>query len=394
MPALPARVFPTSGFEEIAADKDIEEETLPGYKADRFYPVRLGQVFQSRYQAVAKLGYGTASTIWLCRDLKEGRFLTLKICIVGKDGDGVANEVAVSEYLDSIDPGPHPGKQLLRLVLDHFEIPGPHGVHQCLLFDPQGISFTRFRNRFPGLGFNRKLLQWSLEQLLIGLDFLHQAGVVHTDISPNNILMGVPDPAVFSKIEKAELEHPSARKKLTNRTIYRSQLMPVTHGKIVICDFGAAKIGDRHTGDVMPGVYRAPEVIMGMEWDSKIDIWSVCVMIWNLFEGGNLFHAAKDGHLNDEQHLAEMVSLMGPPPNEFLERSEMCRKYWDTDGNWIAATPIPDQSLESREIRLEGRDKELLLRLARKILRWLPEDRPSAEDLFEDQFVVQHRVEG
>lgn len=40
----------------------------------------------------------------------------------------------------------------------------------------------------------------------------------------------------------------------------------------------------------------------------------------------------KDGHLNDELHLAEMVSLMGPPPKQFLERSEKCRQYWDGEG--------------------------------------------------------------
>lgn len=62
-------------------------------------------------------------------------------------------------------------------------------------------------------------------------------------------------------------------------------------------------------------------------------------------------------------------------------------------GNWIASTPIPDQTLESRERRLEGKDQELLLSLARKILRWLPEERPSAEDLFENEFLLQHTLE-
>lgn len=54
--------------------------------------------------------------------------------------------------------------------------------------------------------------------------------------------------------------------------------------------------------------------------------------IWDLFEGGRLFRAVREGHLNDEQHLAEMVSLLGPPPKEFLERSNKCRQYWDADG--------------------------------------------------------------
>jgi hypothetical protein len=40
----------------------------------------------------------------------------------------------------------------------------------------------------------------------------------------------------------------------------------------------------------------------------------------------------KDGYLDDDFHFAQMVSLMGPPPKEFLERSEQCRKYWDSEG--------------------------------------------------------------
>jgi len=48
----------------------VEEERLPGYKAEEYYPVHLGEVFVSRYQVLAKLGYGGGSTVWLCRDLE------------------------------------------------------------------------------------------------------------------------------------------------------------------------------------------------------------------------------------------------------------------------------------------------------------------------------------
>jgi hypothetical protein len=64
-----------------------------------------------------------------------------------------------------------------------------------------------------------------------------------------------------------------------------------------------------------------------------------------------------------------------------------------TEGNWIARTRIPDQSLETRETRLKGKHQQLHLALARKILRWLSEEKQSATELCEDEFLTQ-RVPG
>lgn len=63
--------FATSDFVRIPAAQKIEEETIPDYVASRYYPVRLGETFQDRYQIVGKLGYGTTSTVWLARDLRS-----------------------------------------------------------------------------------------------------------------------------------------------------------------------------------------------------------------------------------------------------------------------------------------------------------------------------------
>lgn len=55
--------------------------------------------------------------------------------------------------------------------------------------------------------------------------------------------------------------------------------MPITTGLAVLSDLGEARIGDhRHKGDIMPGIYRAPEVVLNMDWDSKVEIWSMGVM--------------------------------------------------------------------------------------------------------------------
>jgi hypothetical protein len=109
---------------------------------------------------------------------REDRLSTLKICI----RNTVNNELAVSRHLESIDAGEHPGKQLLSLVLDEFEITGPHGTHQCLVLEPLGMSFTNLRTHFDENGVTKALLQQTIQMVLLGLDFLHQAGVVHTGL--------------------------------------------------------------------------------------------------------------------------------------------------------------------------------------------------------------------
>lgn len=60
----------SGGSQILPADKPIEEEKYPGYRAEKFYPVQLGGIFQSRYKMITKLGFGGPSTVWLCRDLE------------------------------------------------------------------------------------------------------------------------------------------------------------------------------------------------------------------------------------------------------------------------------------------------------------------------------------
>ena len=63
--------------------------------------------------------------------------------------------------------------------------------------------------------------------------------------------------------------------------------------------------------------------------------------IWNLLEDGNLFQPFKDGQLDNEVHFAQMISLMGPPPKQFIERSDRCLKYWDAEGGDFLFDLVP-----------------------------------------------------
>ena len=48
----------------------LEEEVHSWYSANTFYPAEIGQILHDSYQVITKLGYGAASTAWLCRDLR------------------------------------------------------------------------------------------------------------------------------------------------------------------------------------------------------------------------------------------------------------------------------------------------------------------------------------
>lgn len=67
-PPLFPRVFASRNFEQIPANHKIDKQTF-SYLAQRYCPVRIGEIFASRYQSVGKLGYSVSSTMWLARDL-------------------------------------------------------------------------------------------------------------------------------------------------------------------------------------------------------------------------------------------------------------------------------------------------------------------------------------
>ena len=102
------------------------------------------------------------------------------------------------------------------------------------------------------------------------------------DLNPGNIMFGLIDKSVLRLFEREERRHPSTRKLLPDRTIYASRPFRVskTIGYPTLCDFGSARFGaDKYRADVMPDHFRAPEVILDMWWDEKIDIWALGLLV-------------------------------------------------------------------------------------------------------------------
>ena len=170
--------FSNPNFKKIGASQLIEEENLPDYLAERYYPVRIGQLLESRYQVVGKLGFGATSTVWMARDLIGRRHVSLKI-FISSSTLGPCKELAAYQRMKQ---GPifHPGRTAVRTLLDSFTITGPDGEHQCLVHVPLWGSIKTFIAANSQTVLSIPILAVTLFRLLQALDYLHTCKIIHT----------------------------------------------------------------------------------------------------------------------------------------------------------------------------------------------------------------------
>ncbi|KAJ5559284.1 hypothetical protein N7535_009512 [Penicillium sp. DV-2018c] len=384
------RVFPTSGVELLDQSIELEEETLPTYQPEKYYPVTQGEILNDRYQTLAKIGYGVTSTIWLAKDLIASTYVVLKVRVTGQNRDH-ERELDIYKHINS-EGTRHPGRNFVRKLLDHFYIQGPHGRHVCLVHEPLGMSADLLVRMSPGQVMTLDDMKPGIRQLLVALDFLHsECHIIHTDIQLKNLLLPGPETSYLARFEQAEVTDPTPRKMLKDRTIYKSLGFLPRGGLPILVDFGEARVGDKeHNDDIMPNAYRAPEVILRSSWDYKVDIWNVAMVAWDIVSSHTLVNGKNpDNIFDDRVHMAELIALLGPPPPEFREQRHLSSVFWDESGNWKDLAPIPDITLESMAKNVKGEDKEGFLRWLRMALQWNPEDRPTALELLYDEWLMK-----
>ncbi|KAK5167736.1 uncharacterized protein LTR77_007435 [Saxophila tyrrhenica] len=203
------------------------------------------------------------------------------------------------------------------------------------------------------------ILRPMLYGLLLDLEFLHSdAHIVYIEIQEGNVMLSITDPTILDEVLEAEAEDLQPSKVDGDPIIYPSVDidMPDDPGQPVICDFGDAKVGTGpFEGEVMPDLYRAAEILLKIAWDSKTDIWAFGLMTWDLLEGKHLFNERLPSREeSSEAHLVRMVSLLGPPPKDLLERSSVPEKFFDNEGKLKAGGKI-GTALEDGKVFWKGR---------------------------------------
>lgn len=101
-------------------------------------------------------------------------------------------ELPFYKHLATVLPHQHEGAKHIRGLLTSFQVAGPHGSHDVLVFQVSQMSVRDMDLTYmSGRGFDEWTVQGAIKQLLVALDFLHtEVGVVHTGIKLGSDALG------------------------------------------------------------------------------------------------------------------------------------------------------------------------------------------------------------
>lgn len=111
---------------------------------------------------------------------RDDKFWVLKVHISTLKHN---QELLVSKHLSDVNFD-HAGKKHVRQFQQTFKLNGPHGEHDVFVMRPLGMSLRTLQELQKDKVFQKDLVIGALDQALLGLDYLHDANVIHTGEPP------------------------------------------------------------------------------------------------------------------------------------------------------------------------------------------------------------------
>ncbi|CUS22951.1 LAQU0S07e03928g1_1 [Lachancea quebecensis] len=235
----------------------------------------------------------------------QPRLVAVKIIrAVDRYREAAKTELRVLKAIIENDPTGQYQCLLLRECFDYKN-------HICLVTDLFGKSVYDFMcnngcPRFPG-----SHVQAISKQLIRSVCFLHDLGIIHTDLKPENVLLcdesyvGKPlSPQTYSSLSPRRKSACGGERKF------------LTNPEVKLIDFGSAVFHNEfHPAIISTRHYRAPEIVLGLGWSFPCDVWSIGCVLVELVTGESLYPI----HENLE-HMAMMQRFNGRPfPPKIVE---------------------------------------------------------------------------
>lgn len=165
-------------------------------------------------------------------------------------------------------------------------------------------------------------------------------------------------------------------------------------------------IADPPAKTVTPAALRAPELVLEMPFDHRIDIWSFGCLAFAFITTASLFDIADYSFIpkeqTDDDHLLQMVDVLGQIPPHMIKKWERHSRYFGpnlevirTDVGPSEACEYPiyvgptmeDKFEENRPKCIDSEEASKVLSLLRRILQYEPDQRPSTAEILEDEWI-------
>ncbi|KAK1415498.1 hypothetical protein QVD17_31280 [Tagetes erecta] len=329
---------------EVFELRIIHRKNRTGFEENKDLPIVLNAMIGSRYCVTEYLGSAAFSKVVRAHDLQTGIDVCLKIIKNDKDFfDQSLDEIKLLKFVNKYDPADE--HHILRLY-DYFYFQ-EHLIIVCELLCANLYEYQKFNKESGGEPyFTLNRIQVITRQCLEALEYLHELGIIHCDLKPENILI-----KSYSRCEIKVIDLGSSCFKSDNLSLY-----------------------------VQSRSYRAPEVIVGLPYDQKIDLWSLGCILAELYSGDVLFP-------NDELVilLARVIGMLGPIDIEMLENGQETDKYFTQDFDLYHINEDTDQieyiipQKTSLEEHLQVSDP-LFLDFVKYLLEINPQNRPTASE--------------
>jgi serine/threonine-protein kinase len=240
------QTFATSGAPSGSQSTRLRSSSSTSSSDGRFLP---GTLLAERYRIIAKLGQGGMGEVYRADDIVLGQPVALKFL----PSDVTGNPVALDRFRNEVRIARQVSHPNVCRVYDLGEIDG-HLFLSMEYVDGEDLGVLLRRiGRLP----ETKALEVS-RKLCAGLAAAHEKGVLHRDLKPGNIMLD-------------------------------------SHGQVLITDFGlAALAGEVEGAEVRNGTpaYMAPEQLDGKEVTTRSEIYSLGLVLYEIFTGKRPFESA------------------------------------------------------------------------------------------------------